>query len=248
MLIRYAAMALLLSALAAAPASAQPAPKLTYFDQVIDMTELIPPPPPIDSEAWKEDLAGVMEAQENRTDAQVRRALAQKVLTIYLFDEVLGPKFNARNLPVTEAFFQRMQGDARAVLVAAKNTIQRQRPIALSKQVLALGGTPRLPTGYPSGGTVFTTSTAILLAKMIPEKRFELHERNREYNMNRVMLGEHFPRDIRAGEISGTVITHALMGKPAFVRDLEAVRVELRQVLGYSAEPAEALGSLKKPN
>jgi acid phosphatase (class A) len=79
---------------------------------------------------------------------------------------------------------------------------------------------------------------------MIPEKRFELHERNREYNMNRVMIGEHFPRDIRAGEISGTVITHALMGKPAFVRDLEAVRVELRRVLGYPAEP-DAVGSVQ---
>jgi hypothetical protein len=135
MLIRFATMALLISVLGAAPAWAQPAPKLTYLDQVIDMTELIPPPPPTDSEAWKEDLAGVLEAQENRTDAQVRRALAQKTLTIYLFDEVLGPQFNARNLPVTEAFFQRMQGDARAVLVTAKNAIQRQRPIAMSKLV-----------------------------------------------------------------------------------------------------------------
>jgi acid phosphatase (class A) len=244
MLIRFATMALLISVLGAAPAWAQPAPKLTYLDQVIDMTELIPPPPPTDSEAWKEDLAGVLEAQENRTDAQVRRALAQKTLTIYLFDEVLGPQFNARNLPVTEAFFQRMQGDARAVLVTAKNAIQRQRPIAMSKLVVQLGGTPRLPTGYPSGGTVFTTSTAILLAKMIPEKRFDLHERNREYNANRIMIGEHFPRDIRAGEIAGTVVTHALMGKPAFVRDLEASRAELRQVLGYPAEP-DLVGSVK---
>jgi acid phosphatase (class A) len=243
MLIRYATLALLISVLGTPPAWAQPAPKLTYFDQIIDMTELLPPPPPLNSEAWTEDLNGVLEAQENRTEAQVRRALAQKTLTIYLFDEVLGPKFNARNLPITEAFFQKMQGDARAVLVTAKNTIQRQRPIALSKQVLALGGTPRLPTGYPSGGTVFTTSTAILLAKMIPEKRFELHERNREYNLNRIMIGEHFPRDIRAGEIAGTVIAHALLGKPAFVRDLEEVRVELRQVLGYPAEP-DAVGSV----
>lgn len=183
-------------------------------------------------------------AQENRTDAQLRRALAQKSLSIYLFDEVLGPQFNARNLPVTEAFFQRMQGDARAVLIAAKNAIQRQRPFALSKQVVALGGTPRLPTGYPSGGTVFTTSTAILLAQMIPEKRLELHERNREYNMNRIMIGEHFPRDIRAGEIAGTVVTHTLMGKPAFMRDLEAARVELRQVLSYPDEP-DAVASVK---
>ena len=47
MLIRYAILALLLAVLGAAPAWAQPAPKLTYLDKLIDMTELIPPPPPM---------------------------------------------------------------------------------------------------------------------------------------------------------------------------------------------------------
>ena len=87
-------------------------------------------------------------------------------------------------------------------------------------------------------------STAILLAKMIPEKRYELFERDREYGKNRILIGEHFPRDIRAGEIAATVITHALMEKPAFMRDLEVARVELRQVLGYPAEP-DMVGSVK---
>jgi hypothetical protein len=241
MLIRYATLALLVSVLGAAPAWAQ---KLNYLSQIIDVPELIPPPPPPDSEALKDDLLGVMEAQENRTEAQLRRALAEKTLTIYHFTEVLGPKFAARNLPITDAFFQRMQEDARVVLIAAKNAIQRPRPFAVSKSVLALGGTPRLPTGYPSGGTVFTTSTAILLAKMIPEKRLDLHERNREYGQNRIMIGEHFPRDIRGGEITATVIVYALMEVPAFMRDFEAARVELRQVLGYPAEP-DLVGSVK---
>jgi acid phosphatase (class A) len=83
-----------------------------------------------------------------------------------------------------------------------------------------------------------------VLAKMVPEKRFELSERNREYALNRVVLGQHFPRDIRAGEIAGTLITAALMETPAFRRDLETARAELRQALGYPAEP-EVVGSVK---
>ena len=43
MLIRTATLALLIAVLGAAPASAQ---KLNYLAQVIDLTELIPPPPP----------------------------------------------------------------------------------------------------------------------------------------------------------------------------------------------------------
>ena len=182
--------------------------------------------------------------QENRTETQVRRAIADNVLSIYRFEDVLGPKFKRENLPVTHAFLENAQADARAILIAAKNALQRPRPAAASKLVLALGGTPRLPTAYPSGGVVFTTLTAIVLSKMIPEKRFDLSERNREYAVNRVVLGQHFPRDIRAGEIAGTVIAYALMDTSTFMHDLQAARTELRLVLGYPAEP-DAVGSVR---
>ena len=241
MLIRYATLTLLIAVLGAPPAWAQ---KMNYLGQVIDMTELIPPPPPLDSDAWKKDLQEVMEMQENRTEPMVRRAIADNILSIYRFDDVLGPKFKKENLPVMDAFMEKAQADARTILIAAKNALQRPRPAAASKDVLALGGTPRLPTSYPSGGVVFTTVTAIVLSKMIPEKRFELSERNREYALNRVVLGQHFPRDIRAGEIAGTVITHAMMQTPAFMSDLQASRIELRQALGYPAEP-DTVGSVK---
>src|SRR5215207_7781480 len=199
-------------------------PRTAYRHDRVD-----PPPPPRDSEAWKEDLAGVMEMQENRTEAQVRRAIADNILSIYRFDDVLGPKFKKENLPVTDAFLEKALADQRAILIATKNAPQRPRPAAAHKEVLALGGTPRLPTAYPSGGVVFTTVTAIVLAKMVPEKRFDLSERNREYAINRVVLGQHFPRDIRAGEIAGTVIAHALMETPAFMSDLQSSRAEVRQ-------------------
>jgi acid phosphatase (class A) len=241
LIIRYATLALLISALGAPPAWAQ---KFNYLSQIIDLTELLPPPPPLDSEAFKEDLAGVIDAQQNRTDIELKRALSEKTLTIYHFTEALGPKFNAQNLPVMDAFFTRMQEDARVNLITAKNAIQRQRPFAVSNLVQPLGGIPRLPTGYPSGGTVYSTGTAILLSKMVPEKRLELHERNREYGLHRIMIGEHFPRDIRSGEIAATVIVHALMEVPAFMRDFHAARAELRQVLDYPAKP-EPVGSTK---
>jgi len=241
MLIRHAAAALLMCALGATSAAAQ---KLNYLSQIIDMTELIPPPPPPGSDAQRSDLGDVIETQSTRTEQQVERAIADNILSIYRFDDVLGPKFKRENLPVTDAFIERAEADARAILIATKNALQRPRPAAASADVFALGGTPRLPTSYPSGGVVFTTVATIVLSKMIPEKRFELSERNHEYAVNRVVLGQHFPRDIRAGEIAGTVITYAMMETPAFMRDLHAAQTELRDVLGYPAEP-EVVGSVK---
>ena len=235
MAMKLAVAALVIGALGITSANAD---KLNYLSEIIDMTELIAPPPPVGSEAFKHDLADVIIMQERRTEAQVRRATADNVLSVYRFADVLGEKFKAANLPVTDAFIEKAEADARAVLIAAKNALQRPRPAAASPDVLALGGTPRLPTAYPSGGVVYTTLAAILLARMIPEKHFELSERNLEYAVNRVVLGQHFPRDIRAGEVSGTVIAHALMAQPDFRRDLQAACTELRAVLGYPATPA----------
>src|SRR5258708_1457584 len=188
MLIRYAAAALLMCSLGAPSASAQ---KLNYLSQIIDMSELIPPPPPPGSDAQRSDLGDVIDMQSTRTERQVKRAIADNVLSIYRFDDVLGPKFKRENLPVTDAFIEKAEADARAILIAAKNFLQRPRPAAASSDVLALGGTPRLPTAYPSGGVGFTTLTSIVLSKMGPEKRFELAERNHEYAGNRVVLRQH---------------------------------------------------------
>ena len=88
---------------------------MNYLGQIIDLTELIPPPPPRNSEAWKEDLAGVLEMQENRTEAQVRRGIADNVLSIYRFEDVLGPKYKRENLPLMDAFFEKLHGDQRAI-------------------------------------------------------------------------------------------------------------------------------------
>jgi acid phosphatase (class A) len=71
---------------------------------------------------------------------------------------------------------------------------------------------------------------------MIPEKRFELFERNHDFSRSRVVIGVHFPRDLLAGEIGGTLIVQAFFQSPEFMKDFEVARDELRKALGYPAE------------
>jgi acid phosphatase (class A) len=212
------------------------AQKLNYLaGQKLNLLKLLPPPPPPKSEAEKRDIADVLEVQETRTPERAARGLADDVLSIYRFDDVLGPKFKAANIPVTDAFFKRVHEDSRTYLMMSKEFWSRQRPVNVSSEVKPLAPV-RLPTAYPSGTTLFGTVTCIVLANMIPEKRFDLFERSHDFSRSRVVIGVHFPRDLLAGEIGATLIVQGFFQSPEFMKDFEVARAELRQVLGYPAE------------
>jgi acid phosphatase (class A) len=213
--------------------------------QKLHLLKLLPPPPPPNSEAAKRDLAEVLEVQESRTPERAERGLADDVLSIYRFDDVLGPKFKAANIPVTDAFFNRLHEDSRTYLKMSKEFWSMPRPVNVSKEVKPLAPV-RLPTAYPSGTTLFGSVTCIVLANMIPEKRFELFERSHDFAQSRVVIGVHFPRDLLAGEIGATLIVQGFFQSPEFMKDFEVARTELRNALGYPPEvPDETpIGSL----
>jgi acid phosphatase (class A) len=131
------------------------------------------------------------------------------------------------------AFFKAFHADARILLSQTKDAWQRQRPHMVNPEVDALDRKLRLPYGYPSGGVMNSTLTAIMLASMVPEKQFELFERSREYGDNRVVIGVHYPRDVFAGHMAATAAAQAFFETPAFMEKYEAARKELRRVLGY---------------
>ena len=51
---------------------------------------------------------------------------------------------------------------------------------------------------------------------MVPEKRDAIFARGREYGDNRVVDGVHYPSDVEAGRIDGTLVADALMANPEF--------------------------------
>ena len=205
----------------------------------VELLKILPPPPPPKSEAQQRDMAAVLEAQNRRTPETVKRALADNALSIYRFDDVLGPKFKAENLPVMNEFFKRMHADARAILNATKEAWVRLRPYKINPEVTMLGEPPRTNFAYPSGTTIFGTLTGIVLANMVPEKQFELFERSAEFVANRVVLGVHYPTDVQASQMGATALAAAFFDTPAFMQEFENARAELRNVLGYS-EPVLA--------
>jgi acid phosphatase (class A) len=181
---------------------------------------------------------------------------------VFHFASVLGPRFTAERLPLTTRFFQRVYRSALPHLSATKACWNRPRPFVVDPTLAPLerslastkmpsvrpaASSPLPPdspctpsTGenaysysYPSGHATVGTMMAILLAEIVPERRTALFAAGWEYGEARVISGVHFPSDVEAGRILGTMLIGMLQRDARFRADLHAARQEARRKLGY---------------
>lgn len=227
---------------------------------VVDVTRLLAPPPS-DSAALTRDLEGVRAAQARMTE-ELERATANETVNVFVFADVLGDAFNTERLPVTTAFFDKVNREFLAFLQATKDCWRRPRPFEIDATITPLASSLASATvrsrstqqagsiaadspcvasprdslysyAYPSGHAAFGTMTAILLAELVPERRAQLFERGWEYGDARVIGGIHFPSDLEAGRIFGTVLVALMFQNERFGTDLNEVRAELRAALNF---------------
>ncbi len=140
------------------------------------------------------------------------------------------PDSTAENLPITTAFFKDVAADGGRVVNPARAQFNRQRPMAVDKRVepvvSANGGS------YPSGTAAFAYVSGILLANMAPEKAAAIFARAADWGHNRVVAGVHYPGDVEAGRIAGSVIDNVLLHDAAFMADFAKAKAEVRHAIG----------------
>ena len=217
-------------ALLAWPALADPAPYFTASR--VDLTALLPPPPPADSPLARAELEFVQATQTAATPERIAQAQNDAQETVFdMFAPVLGTRFKPDAMPKTAAFFARI-GDSEAVTAEpAKAAFARVRPWLTSSDIKGIEPTSRSGS-YPSGHTTRVTIDAIVMERIVPELTQKLWERANVYAESRVVLGMHFPLDLEAGRRAGTAEAAVLFTEPEFRTDLDAVRAEVRAGLG----------------
>jgi acid phosphatase (class A) len=197
----------------------------------IDLTLLLAPPPAAGSPAALDDLQAVLTVQAARTPAEDEAAKADAVRSVFRFSDVFGPNLAPESLPLTAAFFKRVEQFDKTAVKVAKSYWQHPRPSDISDKVHPLSVEKPGDWSYPSGHATFGYTTAILLAHMLPEKRAAIFDRAALYAHHRVVMGVHFPSDVEAGRIAGTVIAAQLLQDPLWHADFVAARDELRKSL-----------------
>jgi acid phosphatase (class A) len=215
------------------PPSASAMRNTTYISpSQVFLIHLLEPPPAPDSQAQKDDLKTVLDAQAARTPERANTARADAVVSLFAFvKEVLGPNFTKDSLPLAVPFFERVYADQLEAAWGTKEHFGRPRPSTVDKRIEPIVRTSRSPS-YPSSHAITAYVYATILSMMVPEKSRELFERAAEYGHNRVVGGVHFPSDIAAGRVSAAVIVNTFLQQPAFMRDFNAVKAEVRQTIG----------------
>jgi acid phosphatase (class A) len=200
---------------------------------LVNLTQLIAPPPAQDSDQTKAELQEIHRYQDTRTDVMAAYAKADLDKSVFRFSDVLGPNLKPDTLPLTQALFDQAVKAGSQAVAPVKKLWNRPRPFTFDPTVKPCVDEDDTGLSYPSGHATAGTIIAILLANMVPEKKAEIFARGWAYCMNRVISGVHYRSDIEAGRICGTVVAAELLKDHKFMKKFEAAKAELRAALGY---------------
>jgi len=210
-------------------------PSLPFIGNAdLDLVRFMVPPPADDSAQTRADLDTMIGLQNTRTKEMIANASADIAQDVWRFTNALPvdlqPRFDKQALPEVDAFFDRLRATKSAVIDPPKLYWHRPRPYDLSPQIVpAIKKENTL--SYPSGHATAGTLMAIVLADMLPEYRAAILERGADYAQNRVVGGVHYPSDVAAGRLAGTLIALELQHDAAFNRQFAEVKAALRAQL-----------------
>ena len=203
----------------------------TYFGaDAVPLLDLLVPPPAKDSAETEAELAEVLKLMASSSESRKQQAIADDEENLSQF--LAGTSIQVENamVPLTAALVQRIIDTEDEVTGPAKKGFGRPRPPLVNDKIKPLIKLSK-SGAYPSGHTTNGTAIAIILAKMLPEKKDELMARAKDYALSRLIVGVHYPSDLDAGYAAGAVIAYALMQNNEFQKEFGPAREELRKAL-----------------
>lgn len=227
--LRGAALALLLAVAATAPGHA--ADPVYIQPGQVDLIKVLPPAPAPGSPTTVEDFRILRELQASRTPEEIKAAEADVLRSLDRFSAAVGTNLSSTAAPVANAVFDRAWNQAYTQVAAVKDYWNRERPYLVNPAV-RLAVAPENTPSYPSGHATYGTLTAILLAAIVPEKAGVIFDRGAQFGVERLIGGVHYPSDVEAGHIAGSILAVELLRSAAFQADLARAAAEVRAALG----------------
>jgi acid phosphatase (class A) len=185
----------------------------------------IPPPPANNSISTRNDLETILALQTKATPARIARAEATYNLTVFTFNEVLGPDFTPQRYPKTAKFFLELNDLIDRINTDLKDTFKRPHPFQLDPQVKQY--VKAIPAfSYPSYHSARCEVFRRVLLQLDPGHKTAFHKVAHQVEEDRVFAGEHFPTDIDAGITLGKLIYAALERDENFSAGIDQLKLE----------------------
>lgn len=198
-----------------------------------DLQALLGDPPADDSPRHRAELDKLLSLQADRTPAQEEQCRKEERVTVFYFEPVLGPWFNAKDLPATAELFRHVDADLKTISDIAKQKWHRVRPPAADSRIhpcVMLERSPSYPSGHATRGSLW----AALLVEMFPDRREPLMARGRQLGDDRLIAGMHWPSDVAAGQKLGAEIATKMLQNSDFKAELAKARAECRHAMAQS--------------
>ena len=208
-----------------------------------DPTTLLAPPPLADSPEQDADLNTVRAVSRAANASDTTAALSEGKFSVYNFTAAVGPFFQANRLPITTAFFLRVQVDAENVTDNSKNFFKRPRPYTIDRTLAS--GKLEKSFSYPSGHSTESMVLALVLAEVFPDKHDAILAHARAMGWHRVQIARHYPTDIYAGRVLAQAIVREMDKNPDFQKDLAAAKKEVATALQASKQTPAPLAAAK---
>ncbi len=190
-----------------------------------DAATLLPPPPLMDSAEQAADMEEVKSVYHAASEADKQAAYSEKKFSVFNFTDSVGSFFVETNLPITAAFFQKVQLDAETVTDLGKDHFQRPRPFTTDPSLA--NGKLEKSFSYPSGHSTETMVLALVLADLLPEQRDAILTHARLMGWHRVQIARHYPTDIYAGRVLALAIVKQLKKDDDYREDFAKAKKEI---------------------
>lgn len=193
--------------------------------------------PPVEGSVEDDADRQIVEALQKVTADRRQSATLDGEYVYPRFDDAFGRPVERATSPTLIRMLNRALRDVSATTFAAKEHFQRPRPYQRFQLQHLCGDSkppapephPTMGSSYPSGHSAYGWATAMVLARVAPDRAEALMARAAEYAQSRLVCGMHFPSDVAAGQtIAAAVIAH-LDASPEFQADLARARQELAQ-------------------
>ena len=211
----------------------------TYLatEELPDLIQCLPAPPQKGSPAFKYDVKRYQWGKEQRKDP-ARAEMAYKD-ALWTYDALLGQFASAFGLVVskegTPQIWKLMETSLRTIdqiRVAPKAYFHRIRPFEYFKESTSTGEDDILrgEGSYPSGHTIRSWLTALLLSEINPASANAVFKRAWQYGESRVVAGAHWQSDVDASRLAASIGYSRLQTSPAFRAQMSLAQEEFRRV------------------